>query len=103
MTVEDWNGTDRRLKEKPASAIEQHIGTLLQIAVVGLLGWSLLTTQTMSKDVEVLKVKVESLNATMMQGTNDRYRGTDAARDFASVRQEMQFLERRIQKLEGGR
>ena len=86
--------------EQPASALEQHIGTILQITVVSLLAWSLLTTQSMSKDMEVLKVRVESLTTTMAQGTNDRYRGTDAARDFASVRQEMQFLERRIQKCE---
>ena len=88
------------IERRTSSAIEQHIGTILQVAVVGLLGWSLLTTQTMSKDMEVLKVKVESLSATMAQGTNDRYRGTDAARDFAAVRQEMQFLERRIVNVE---
>lgn len=88
--------TERRAN----SAIEQHIGTILQIAVVGLLGWSLLTTQTMTKDLEVLKVKVEALNATITQGTNDRYRGTDAAKDFAGVRQEMGFLERRIATVE---
>ena len=86
--------------EQRVSILEQHIGTILQIAVVGLLGWSLLTTQSMSKDMEVLKVKVESLSATMSQGTQDRYRGTDAARDFASIRQEMQFLERRIVSIE---
>jgi len=90
-------------KQQHLSTIEQHIGTILQIAVVGLLGWSLVTTQTMSKDVEVLKVKVESMSASIAHGAHDRYRGTDAARDFAAVRQEIQFLERRINKLEGGR
>ena len=83
-----------------ASVIEQHIGTILQIMVVGLLGWSLMTTQTMSKDVEVLKVKLEAMATTMSQGTTDRYRGADAARDFASVRQEIAFMERRIASLE---
>jgi hypothetical protein len=82
------------------STIEQHIGTILQIAVVGLLGWSLLTIQGMSKDMEVLKVKVESMNSTMTQGTTDRYRGTDAARDFAAIRQELQFLEKRLNAVE---
>ncbi len=82
------------------SIIEQHIGTILQIMVVGLLGWSLMTTQRLSQDIEVLKVKMESMTTTMMQGSNDRYRGSDAAKDFAGVRQEMQFLERRINALE---
>ena len=89
--------------QRQLSIIEQHIGTILQIAVVGLLGWSLMTTQTMSKDVEVLKVRVEAMNTSMQQGTNDRYRGTDAARDFAAIRQELQFLERRVNKIEEGK
>lgn len=88
------------LAERRVSTIEQHIGTILQVAVVGLLGWSLLTTQGLSKDMEVLKVKVEAMSASMAQGTADRYRGNDAARDFAAVRQEMQFLERRLAGLE---
>ena len=86
--------------EGRVSVIEQHIGTILQIAVVGLLAWSLMTTQQMSKEVEVLKVRVEAMTLSINQGTNDRYRGTDAARDFSAVRQEMQFLERRIGSLE---
>jgi hypothetical protein len=86
--------------EGRVSVLEQHIGTILQITVVGLLGWSLMTTQSMSRDVEVLKVRVEAMNATIAQGTNDRYRGTDASRDFAAIRQEMQFFERRINALE---
>lgn len=83
-----------------ASIIEQHVGTILQVMVVGLLGWSLMTTQRLSQDIEVLKVKMESMTATVVQGTNDRYRGSDAVKDFAGVRQEIQFLERRINALE---
>jgi len=86
---------------EPSNIIEQHIGTILQVGAVGLMAWSLMTTQSMSKDVEVLKVRIEAMSGTMNQGSNDRYRGTDAARDFASIRQEMQFLERRLVTLEG--
>ncbi len=85
------------------SLLEQHIGTILQIGVVALLGWSLTTTQGMSKDVEVLKVKLEAVSLTLNQGTNDRYRGTDAAKDFAAVRQEIQYIEKRINALENKR
>jgi polyhydroxyalkanoate synthesis regulator phasin len=43
---------------------------------------------------------MNSLTSTINQGTNDRYRGTDAAKDFAAVREEMSRLERRVNKLE---
>lgn len=92
---------DEIMERRSATRIEQHIGTILQITVVALLGWSLATTQSMSQDVAVLKVRVESLSAAVNQGTTDRYRGSDAAKDFASIRNELQFLERRVQTLEG--
>jgi hypothetical protein len=88
------------MSENDKTLIEQHLGTILQILVVALLGWSLSTTQTLTKDVEVLKVQMNSLTTTINQGTNDRYRGTDAAKDFATVREEMSRLERRVNKLE---
>ena len=88
------------MERRSGSRLEQHIGTILQVTVVALLAWSLTTTQRMSEEVAVLKVKVESLSLSLQQGSNDRYRGTEAARDFASIRQEMQHLERRVQALE---
>lgn len=91
---------DDKLERRQGLMLEQHIGTILQITVVALLGWSLMTTQNMTSDMAVLKVKVETLTVTINQGTNDRYRGTDAAKDFAGVRQEIQFLERRVAGLE---
>jgi len=89
--------------KKQPSIMEQHLGTILQIIVVALLGWSLTTTQNLSKDVEVLKVQVTALNATIQQGTADRYRGADASRDFAAVRDELTRLDRRVQRLEDGK
>jgi hypothetical protein len=83
-----------------SSIMEQHLGTILQIMVVALLTWSLSTTMTLSKDVEVLKVQVQAMTTAMNQGTNDRYRGTDAARDFAAVRDELLRLDRRLQRVE---
>lgn len=91
---------EERMERREGIRLEQHIGTILQIMVVALLAWSLTTTQNLTGDMAVLKVKVESLTAALNQGTNDRYRGTDAAKDFAAVRSEMSFLERRIATLE---
>ncbi len=92
--------TDEIVERRHGMLLEQHIGTILQVTVVALLGWSLMTTQNMTSDMAVLKVKVETLTFTFNQGTNDRYRGTDAAKDFAAVRQEIQYLERRTSALE---
>lgn len=82
------------------SVIEQHVGTVLQILVVGLLTWSLSATVQTGQDVSVLKVKVEGMQATLAQGTTDRYRGADAARDFKAVENEISRIERRLQQLE---
>jgi len=94
------NNEEENMERIGGIRLEQHIGTLLQIMVVALLAWSLSTTQNLTGDMAVLKVKVESLTTALNQGTNDRYRGTDAAKDFAAVRSELAYLERRIAVLE---
>jgi hypothetical protein len=83
------------------SILEQHIGTILQVMVVGLLGWSLATTVELRTDIGILKAKMEAVQTTLSQGTNDRYHGTDAARDFKGVWNEIQRLEARVDKCEG--
>jgi hypothetical protein len=97
--VNDEEFNERRAPVQ-RSAIEQHIGTILQILVVGLLAWSLSATVQTGQDVGILKVKVESLQATLAQGSSDRYRGTDAARDFKTVDTELSRMDRRLQALE---
>lgn len=82
------------------SAVEQHIGTVLQILVVGLLTWSLSATVQTGQDVSVLKVKVEAMQTTLAQGAADRARGADAARDVKMVENELARIERRLQQLE---
>lgn len=92
------------MERRSGIRLEQHVGVILQVMVVALLGWSLTTTISMSRDVEVLKVQVAGITATMAQGTTDRYRGADAARDLAALRTELrneiEFLDRRLKPLE---
>ncbi len=83
--------------------LEQHIGTIMQIMVVGLLAWSLKTNVEMTTQMGILNVKVEALSTTVNQGTQDRYRGSDAAKDFAGVWAEMNRQDTRINKLENRR
>lgn len=80
--------------------LEQHIGTLMQILIVGLLGWSLKTNVDTTTQIGILQAEVRNLQATVSQGTNDRYRGTDAARDLAAVWSELNRHAVRMDKLE---
>lgn len=79
---------------------EQHVGTIMQVLVIGLLGWSLKTSVDMRTEIGVLQVKVEALQVSVGQGTNDRYRAADAMRDFAAVWAEIQRLDARLQRCE---
>ncbi len=88
------------MSDEDGFRLEQHIGTIMQIMVVGLLAWSLKTNVEMTTQMGILNVKVEALSATVNQGTQDRYRGTDAAKDFASVWSQFTRHETRIEKLE---
>lgn len=80
--------------------LEQHIGTIMQILVVGLLAWSLKTNVEMVTQMGIVEVKLEALSTTVNQGTTDRYRGSDAAKDFAGVWAELNRHDSRLQKIE---
>ena len=82
------------------SIMEQHIGTILQVTVIGLLGWSLVTTVDLRTDIGIMKSKMESVQVTLAQGTSDRYRGSDAARDFKIVWEEFNRHDSRLKTIE---
>lgn len=91
------------MSDEDGFRLEQHIGTIMQVLVVGLLAWSLKTNVEMTTQMSVVQVKLEALQTTVNQGTQDRYRGTDAAKDFAGVWAELSRHDGRIQKLESSR
>ena len=80
--------------------LEQHIGTIMQVLVVGLLAWSLKSNVELTTQMGIVQVKLEALQVTVNQGTADRYRGTDAAKDFAGVWAEIARHDARLNKLE---
>ena len=82
------------------SVMEQHIGTILQVTVIGLLGWSLVTTVDLRTDIGIMKAKMEAVQATLAQGTSDRYRGSDAVRDLKIVWDEFNRHDMRLKTLE---
>lgn len=88
------------MTQQQRSMIEQHIGTILQIAVVGLLAWSLNTSVALRAEVSVLQSQMTALQGVITQGTNDRYRGTDAARDFSATWDSINRLSTRVSAAE---
>lgn len=80
--------------------LEQHVGTIMQVLIVALLGWSLKTNVETTTQIGVLQAEVRSLQTTVMQGTNDRYRASDAARDLAAVWGELNRHSARMDGLE---
>jgi len=81
---------------KDRSIMEQHIGTILQIMVVGLLAWSLNTSVSMQRDVGILQSQIGSLQAAVNQASADRYRTSDAVRDHNMLYNEIQRLDKRV-------
>lgn len=90
-------------QQQPAWRLEQHVGTILQLMVVGLLGWSLTAIVNLKSEVGVVMARLEALQNTVAQGTSDRYRGSDAARDNAALWNEINRMSSRIDKLESRR
>ena len=81
------------------SAIEQHLGTIMQVMVIGLLGWSLSTTVAMNREMGEFKATVVMLQASLGTMTNDRYRASDATRDHAAIWAEIQRTNSQIKEL----
>ena len=88
------------MSENEKSLLEQHIGTIMQVMVVGLLAWSLKTNVELTTSMGVVQSRLESLTITVNQGTTDRYRGSDAARDQAAIWAEFSRVEARFDRLE---
>lgn len=80
--------------------IQQYAGTIMQALIIGLLGWFGIGMVELQKDVAVLNAEVTAVKTTLVQGTNDRYRGSDAARDFAAINTRIDRNDRRIDHLE---
>lgn len=81
------------------SQLEQHVGTIMQVMVIGLLGWSLSTTASMNREMGEFKATVVALQASLAAATSDRYRASDAARDHASIWADLQRTDAHLKDL----
>lgn len=88
------------MSDESGFRLEQHISTIMQIMVVGLLAWSLKSNVELTTQMGIVQAKIENLQATVSHGAQDRYRGTDAAKDFSAVWAELSRHDSRLSKLE---
>lgn len=86
--------------ERRRSGLERHIQTILTLGVVGLMSWQLVTIEEMRVELAILSGRVDALAARVDEATTDRYRTTDASRDFALRDQVIKGIEYRVQQVE---
>jgi len=86
---------------------EGRLWTFFQIGMVALVGY--LTMQAVDSqrllaqiitEARYTNARLEKIEATIERGIDDRYRGTDARRDFDSVTRTINALESRIRTIE---
>lgn len=82
--------------QRDGPALERHVGTILQVMVVGLLAWSLSTSVAMQRDVGILQSQIGALQAAVNQASADRYRTSDAVRDHNMLYNEIQRIDKRV-------
>lgn len=68
------------------------LNAILSAAMIGLMGWTLLTVHNLSKELGVM-------NATVQFAVQDRYTSTEAKADNLVLRQQIRLLEERIDSL----
>ena len=68
------------------------INSILSAAMLGLMGWTLLTVHNLSNDLGVI-------NATVQFAIQDRYTSTEAKADNLVLKQQIRVLEEKIDSL----
>lgn len=66
----------------------------------GVMGWIANTLMSVNSAIEVLKTEVEAQKMFTNNKTSDRYKGRDAARDFARVDEQIIRIDERLKDLE---
>lgn len=91
------------MSEQNKSGLERHIQSIAQIIIVGLCAWMAKTTHETSLEIARLSEQVRNMSiqiVSLEDKTRDRYKTTDAARDFGQVYDRITDLSVRIRSLE---
>lgn len=91
-------------RSESPTMFEQHAQTGLTLAIVGLLGWVGVTLSSLQTTVAAMAVEIKSLQAQVQEmkaAAGDRYTKTQADRDWAQNRREIDQIHQRLRILEG--
>lgn len=108
MSNEEWDGTtERRHVNPPVSGIVVPHWLAAVVSAAMLAGLGFLYQQNQSNigffktEITVLNVKLDAVSQQLKQGTDLRYRSTDAAADFGKRDQRMDFIQKQLDHHEG--
>ncbi len=88
-------------EEQPTrNALERHFQTLVGAVALALLFWIFSSVQELNITVARQSEQIVELANKVAAGTNERYRISDAIRDFADRDRRLDRLETRVEKLE---
>lgn len=88
------------MTQQQKGMLEQHIGTVLQVMVVGLLAWSLNTSVALRTEVSVLQSQMTILQASITSNSADFYRASAAVREFAATWEAINRVSSRVSATE---
>lgn len=98
--TEDWNPETHPERRKEAGFLIRYellgIIAIMILQLVGAIWWA----SSMSSDVRYMRADMIRLTSTIDKASADRYRSTDAQKDFFAVYQRLERNEARILKLE---
>lgn len=87
------NAPDR---QTTTSGWERHLQTLISSAALLLLGWLFTQTQDMGNQISRMSEQIGFLRLQVQSGLEDRYRASDAAKDFAARDQRITEIKERL-------
>lgn len=91
------------LPEVKPSQLENHVQTIMQFIIVGLLAWFGTSVQALQVQVASLKSEQTALASEisrMRDFNNDRYPGSQARTDLSEIRAELRNIDRRLSIIE---
>ncbi|WP_417534179.1 hypothetical protein [Marinobacterium stanieri] len=91
-------------RSESPTLFEQHAQTVLALGMVGLLGWVGYTLTNLNATVAGMAVEIQSLRDQVKElkaAASDRYTKTQADRDWAQNRREIDRIHQRLRNLEG--
>lgn len=72
---------------------------LVSVAIIGLLSWTVYTTNQTQQDLAVLSAEVNGMDTALNLAARDRYTSAQAASDFALIENKIERVETWSQNL----